>query len=201
MVIGITGGYCTGKSQVARIFSKFGAEVIDLDKLAHKTLEPHTKIYKKIIKEFGKDILVSNRINHFLLAQKVFDNKKRLAKLNSIIHPVVVKQMLGLRKKFSKKNKVIVVEAPLLFEAGLKKYFDYIVVVKTDKDTQIRRAIKKTGFSREDVLRRINSQWPIGRKISQADFVIDNSKNIIGTNRQVREIWEMITWRLKWREQ
>ena len=190
MVIGITGGFCTGKSKVASIFRKFGARVIDLDKLAHTVLKPETKSFKKIIKEFGGDILVRSRIDRSLLAQKVFGNKRRVAKLNSIIHPLVIKDMLSLLEKFSKKYKIIVVEAPLLFEAGMEKYFDHIIVVKTNRKTQINRAIKKTGLRKVDVLKRINSQWPIGRKIKQADFIIDNNGSIDRVRKQTKRIWQ-----------
>lgn len=188
MVIGITGGYCTGKTQAGRIFRKFGAKIIDLDRLAHRTLKPKTKTFEKIVKEFGRDILVNNRIDRLLLAYEVFNHKKKLAKLNSIIHPIVIRQMDSLVRKFNNKYKIIIVEAPLLFEAGLKNYFDYIAVVKTDKKTQIERAIQKTGLTKKDVLRRINSQMPIKKKLAYADFVIDNSGSIRKTSKQVENI-------------
>lgn len=190
MVIGITGGFCTGKSVVVKIFKGFGAKIIYLDKLAHTALKPGSKSFRKIIKEFGKNILVSDHIDRSLLAREVFGNRKRLAKLNSIIHPIVIKHMLGLIKKFKHSYKIIAVEAPLLFEAGIKDYFDYIIVVKTNKKTQIKRAIIKTGLSKKDILKRINSQWPLKRKIKQADFVIDNSKSIKETRRQTKKIWD-----------
>jgi len=190
MVIGITGGFCTGKSEVTHAFKKLGAKIIDLDKLAHTTLRPGTESFRKIIKEFTEDILINRRIDRPLLAQKVFMNKKRLNKLNSIIHPIVIRQMLGLLKRFSKKYKIIVVDVPLLFEVGIKKYFDYIIVVKANKKIQMKRAMKKTGLSKIDILRRINSQWPIAKKIKHANFVIDNNDSIMSTRRQTKNIWE-----------
>jgi len=190
MVIGITGSFCTGKSKVASIFRELGAGVIDLDKLAHRALKPKSKSFKEVVKEFGRDILVNKRIDRLILAGKVFGNKKRITKLNSIIHPVVIKDMLNLLKSSSKRYKIIAIEAPLLFEAGLKKYFDYIIVVKADKNIQIRRAMRKTRISKANVLKRINSQWPIGRKVKLADFIIDNSGSINKTRRQIKEIWE-----------
>ncbi|MBL7197466.1 MAG: dephospho-CoA kinase [Candidatus Omnitrophica bacterium] len=192
MVIGITGSFCTGKSEVAHIFKELGAKIIDLDKLAHATLRSETESFRKIIKEFTEDILVNRRIDRPLLAQKVFMSKKRLNKLNSIIHPIVIRQMLGLLKRFSKRYKIIVVDVPLLFEAGMKRYFDYIIVVKANKKIQMKRAMKKTGLSKIDILRRINSQWPIAKKIKHANFVIDNSGSIRKTQRQVKEIWEKV---------
>ncbi len=189
MVIGITGGYCTGKSEVARIFRGLGAKIIDLDKLAHLALERGTQSYKKIIKTFGKDVLINNNISRLLLAKKVFGNKKRVSKLNSIIHPIVIKQMLSLVKKLKKSSKVIAVEAPLLFEAGIARYFDYVVVVRANQKNQLTRAARKTGQSKSDILKRINSQWPLKRKTARADFIIDNNRSIKETSKQVKEIW------------
>lgn len=188
MIIGVTGGFCTGKSSVAKIFKSFGAKVIDLDKLAHKALKRDTKSFDKIVKEFGKDILVNNAISRSRLAKKVFGNKKRLAKLNSIVHPTVISQMQGLIDKFDRSG-AVVVEAPLLFEARLENYFDYIIVVKTNKDTEIKRAVKKLGLSRAEVLKRIGSQIPLAKKIKMADLVIDNEGPINNTHKQAGLIW------------
>ncbi len=196
MIIGVTGGFCTGKSRVTKIFEGLGAKAIDLDRLAHKALKRGTKSFHKIIKEFGKDILVNNAIGRPLLAKKVFDDKKKLAKLNSIVHPVVISQMQKLIKRFKKNN--VVVEAPLLFEAHLRNYFDYIVVVRANKDTQIERAMKNSGLNRKDILKRMNSQMPLAKKVAMADFVIDNSGSIKNTYKQARKIWQ---GRKKWKEQ
>jgi dephospho-CoA kinase len=124
------------------------------------------------------------------LAKKVFTDNKKLAKLNSIVHPVVIKQMQGLIKKA--KGRDIVVEVPLLFEAGLRNYFDYIVVVKANKQTQIKRAMKNKGLNRIDVLRRINSQMPLSQKVKMADFVIDNEGAVKNTYKQAKQIWQII---------
>jgi dephospho-CoA kinase len=190
MVIGVTGGFCTGKTKITEIFQAFGAKVIDLDVLAHKALERGTKSFRRIIQEFGKDILVNDAISRPLLAKKVFTDNKKLAKLNSIVHPVVIKQMQGLIKKA--KGRDIVVEVPLLFEAGLRNYFDYIVVVKANKQTQIKRAMKNKGLNRIDVLRRINSQMPLSQKVKMADFVIDNEGVVKNTYKQAKQIWQII---------
>lgn len=189
MVIGVTGGFCTGKSKVAGFFREFGAKVIDLDKLAHKALKRGTKSCNQIIKQFGSGILVNNNIDRRLLAKKVFGNKRNLIKLNSIVHPIVINEMRGLINKSARSHKAVVVEAPLLFEASLKDYFNYIVVVKTDKDTQIKRSIRKTGLKRQDALKRINSQLTLSRKIKMADFVVDNNGSFNNTYKQVKEIW------------
>jgi len=188
MVIGITGSFCSGKSLVAKIFKENRAMLIDLDKLAHKYLKLRTATANKIIKEFGKGVVGNNYINRQRLASVVFGNKTKLEKLNKIIHPCVIKDMLGLINKYENKYEFLVVEAPLLFEAGLKKYFDYIIVVKAKRDAQVRRAQNKFRLKKEDVLRRISKQWPLVRKMRQADFIIDNNGSIRATRNQVKNI-------------
>jgi dephospho-CoA kinase len=190
MVIGVTGGYCTGKSEITQNLKHLGAKVIDLDDLAHSTLAENTATFRKIVKEFGKDILENRRINRCLLAGKVFGDRKKLDKLNSIIHPVVIKQMHECINRFRKKYKAIVVEAPLLFEAGLKKYFDYVILVKASKKNQLARAEKRNGLDRAEILRRIDSQWPLAKKVAGADFVIDNNKPIKEVHRQIKSVWD-----------
>jgi dephospho-CoA kinase len=193
MVIGVTGGFCTGKSTVTKAFEQLGAKIIDLDKIAHLALKPNTATYKNIVKEFGSGILAGRLIDRSLLANKVFSNRSKLAKLNSIIHPVVIKHMLIIIKRTNKEKYVIAVEAPLLFEAGLGKYFDSIIVVKTNRKNQISRATRKTGLSRKLVFDRIHSQWPLQRKIKEADFVIDNNKSAKHTHEQAESIWDRLS--------
>lgn len=188
IVIGLTGGYHTGKSTVARFFEKDGAGVIDLDELAHKALRPSSAQFKKIVKEFGEDIVVGNQIDRLCLARKVFGNKRRLAQLNAIIHPFVEREMVRRIQSLSEKSSYIVVEAPLLFEAGLQKYFDYIVVVAANKKQQIERAKKSTYLKRADIVKRIDSQCALARKIVNADFVVDNNDSRSTTQRQVQAI-------------
>ena len=195
MVIGITGGFCTGKTEVVRHFKALGAKVIDLDKLAHSALTPGTRIFKKVVNDFGRDILKYNRIDRALFAAKVFGNKDRLKRLNSIIHPVVIEQMIGLIKKWQKGSKAIVVEVPLLFEVGLRKYFDYVIVVKASKKNQIIRAKRKAGFGKSETLKRINSQWPLKRKMAKADFVIDGNMSIKEVKKQAEKIWNSLVAR------
>lgn len=188
MIIGITGSFCSGKSLVAKVFKDNGAKVVDLDKLAHNYLKLNTATAKQIVKAFGKGIVVGGRIDRQRLASVVFGNKIKLKRLNSIIHPQVIKDMLRLIKKHRQGYKIVVVEAPLLFEAGLKKYFDYIFVVKTRKGVQIKRAQSKFRLKRADILKRISNQWPLAKKLCQADFIIDNNGSVGATRSRVKKI-------------
>jgi len=187
MIIGITGSFGSGKTTVAGMFKSFGVEVIDVDKIAHRIIKPRSKIYKKIISAFGKDILKNNKtIDRHKLAQIVFNNKNLLKKINRIMHPEII-GMIKNRIKTSR-SKLIILDTPLLIEAGLKDRVDKLIVVKVDRRHQIQRLLNKTSLTRAEILRRIKAQISLRDKVRLADFVIDNSGTIDDTERQVKKI-------------
>jgi dephospho-CoA kinase len=122
------------------------------------------------------------------LAGIVFDNKGLLKKLNKIIHPEVIRIIRNKIKK--SKSKIIVLDAPLLLEAGLRRMVDKLIVVKIKRAEQLERIKRKFSFSREDMLKRIKHQMPLQLKVRLADFVIDNSGTIKETEQQVKEVWK-----------
>ena len=179
MMIGITGGFGSGKTTVSHIFKKYGFEVINVDKLYHNIYRKNNSLKNKIKKEFGT-------LNRDQIKKVVFNNSKKLKKLNKITHPVIIKEIEKLIK--NNKNKIIIVDVPLLFEAKIQNIFDKIVVVKCDKKTQIKRLLKKKKYSKKEIENIIKSQMPLNKKIEYADFVVDNSKMIKETDKQVRDI-------------
>ena len=191
IILGLTGSFGSGKTTVARIFRSLGAKIIDADRIAHRLIKPRTKIYKKIINTFDRDILKKNRaIDRDKLAEVVFNNKYLLKKLNSIVHPEVIR---AIKKKIeTSSGRVIVLDAPLLIEAGLQNLVDKLIVVTITREKQIERISKKTGFSRQDILKRIEAQIPQNVKSRFANFIIDNNGAIYQTKRQVKEIWKKL---------
>jgi dephospho-CoA kinase len=188
MIIGITGSFATGKSTVARFFKELGAEVIDADIIAHKAIRSGTAAHELIVSCFGKNILTKKRkIDRKKLGKIVFDNQKLLKKLSNIVHPRVIKEMKGRLNEAQ--SRVIVIDAPLLIETGFSALVDFLVVARVSRQTQIKRAMRKSGLSREDVLKRIKSQISLSRKIKMADFIIDNNGPKSQTKKQVKDIW------------
>ncbi|MCM8799393.1 MAG: dephospho-CoA kinase [Candidatus Omnitrophica bacterium] len=176
MVIGITGSFGTGKSTVAKIFKSLGAKLIDADKIAHEFVSPYRR------REL-KDI--------------VFKKKAYLELICKILHPLIISKIKKELKKLNPKKNIIVIDAPLLIETGLDRIVDYLVVVKTKRSIQIERIKKKTGLKEKDILRRIRFQIPLKKKVSLADFVIDNNSSIPNTKKQIIKIWEKITKNLR----
>ncbi len=192
LIVGVTGSFGTGKSTVAGFFKKQGARVFDADKIAHEALSVR---YKKIVKIFGKGILKKDKeIDRKKLAKVVFGNRELLTTLNSIVHPYVIKRIKeGVKKIRRLKTKtVVVLDVPLLIEAGLQGLVDKVIVVKAGSRQQVERCRKSYGLCRNEALARIHSQMPIRKKIRFADFVIDNSKSKERTKGEVRKIWERI---------
>jgi len=170
-LIGLTGGVATGKSTVAGIFRGLGVRTIDTDKIAHKLLEK--PIVKKIVvRLFG----TSDRKK---LARIVFNDPKKRRKLEKILHPLIFKGVKRVAKG------VVIIEVPLLFEAGWDKYFDKTIVVSCSVAVQRKRCPKK-------FLNRIKTQMPLAKKKKRADFVINNSGSKIKTKRQVKRIFDEI---------
>ncbi|MCX5705323.1 MAG: dephospho-CoA kinase [Candidatus Omnitrophica bacterium] len=197
VVIGLTGSFGSGKSTVAGIFKKGRACVIDADSLAHECLRPGSAAYKKIISIFGKGILCANKmIDRKRLGEGVFNDHRLLLKLNSIIHPEVIRRIR--RSVRAAKSGLIVLDAPLLIEAGLHKEVDKVVVVAANQNNQIKRLQRRCSLNRAGILKRINSQIPLKKKISIADFVIDNDGSLAQTKKQVDEIRRVLLWK-RWR--
>ena len=194
-VIGITGGFKSGKTTVAHILSNLGARVIDTDKLAHRALLSGTETYRRIVKGFGKRILNENdRIDRRKLARVVFNDNKKLKLLNNIIHPYVKKELKKklLEIKRDNPNAIVVVEVPLLFEAGMQQIMDKIIVVSASKNKQIERAKKDMSLSEDEIKKRIGAQMPMSKKKELADLEVDNNGSIEKTKRQIEKIWEEI---------
>jgi dephospho-CoA kinase len=192
IIIGLTGSFGSGKTTVAKILSSCGARIIDADKIARGCFNRKNKIYKRVVSVFGEGILSADKnIDRCQLGKIVFSDKKLLGKLNNIVHPEVIRIIKS--KINSVKKGVIVLDAPLLLEAGLRKMVDSLVVITISKDKQFSRLIKKTFLERADIARRIKYQIPLRVKARLADFIIDNNGSLAETRKQVKELIMKLT--------
>jgi len=191
-IIGLTGSVATGKSTVAQMMREQGAFVVDADRIVHGLMEPQTEVYGLIIAHFGAGILTENRIDRGLLADIVFadDGRTELDDLCRIIHPPVINIIKREITRLKKEGlyKLIVIDAPLLFEAGLEKEVDKVVVVKTSFCNQIERGRHVHNLNEEQMSSRINAQMPLEEKVIRADFVIDNNGTIDDTRAEVNKL-------------
>lgn len=197
IVIGLTGGFGTGKSTVAKMMLQQGAAVIDADEIVHQIMKPGTEVYASLVSYYGPEILKKNgQIDRVLLAKIVFAPcaQHKLDYLCSIIHPPVIKIIEQKLRYLKAKGscKFVVIDAPLLLETGLEKKVDKVVVVKASLHHQIKRCQAQYGLGKEQILARIKYQMPLEEKIKRADFVIDNNGSLASTQRQVKQIMSRI---------
>lgn len=193
--VGLTGGIACGKSTVAKMFADLGADIVDADAIAHELYRPGQEVLEQLVAHFGAEILKPDgELDRSKLASLVFDGG-RVAELNRIVHPAVIRQQDQWMRSLGEKNPyaVAIVEAALIFEAGVKDHFDRIMVVTCKPAQKIARFALRTGMSadaaRADVERRNKAQMPDDEKARRADFVIDNSGSVEETRHQVQRIY------------
>jgi dephospho-CoA kinase len=189
-IVGLTGGFGSGKSFVASLFKKLGAKVVDADKIGHKALSKGSSAYKRVVAAFGRKILKPDlSINRPALAKIAFANRKNLEKLNRIVHPGIISEIVK-RIRSTAKNEVLIVDAPLICETNITGLMNALIVVKASKKNQIERASRKFGMREKDVVKRMAYQMPLKKKIRYADHAVDNNGTKKETKKQVRKIWQ-----------
>ena len=191
LIVGLTGSLATGKSTVADMLRELGAKVLDADKMAHHLMRPGAPCFKSIVRSFGRGILGRGTIDRKKLASIVFNNGAALQKLEEIIHPRVIKKIKAelIRLEKAGRTQVVVIDAPLLMEAGLHRVADVIVVVKATQSQQIERAAKHLRITTSEAVRRIRAQMPLKEKVRLSDFVITNTTDLNQTRQRVQMVW------------
>lgn len=196
ILIGLTGGVATGKSTVAQMFKQCGAVVIDADALAREVVQPDKPAWRDVVRTFSKKVLNPDRtINRQALGSIVFRYPAKRRRLERIIHPRVAREQQRLTREAARKDPTAVVlyDVPLLFEAGIDKRVQKIIVVTADQQTQIARLKKRNGLSRAEALRRIRSQMPLAKKAKRADLVIDGTVSRAVGRRRVQEAFAILS--------
>jgi dephospho-CoA kinase len=193
--VGLTGGIGCGKSTVARFLEALGAKVIDADGVSRELLQPPNPVHYKVVTHFGQEILKpGGEIDRERLGSIVFADAQKLSELTSIVHPSLIARIEELAEELRSRHPrvVIVVDAALIYEAGVADRFAKIVVAWCRPEQQIERLIAKSGLSRQDALRRMASQLPAEEKRRRADYVIDCSGSLEETRAQVEALYPEI---------
>lgn len=194
IVIGLTGNIGTGKTTVCQILAKHGAKVVDADRLGHELLRPYTQTWRELVLTFSKSILKpDNEIDRRQLGEVVFNDPKALAKLNQILHPrmyqIAKERIEDWRKQGAK---VVVLEAPLLIEAGWTSLVDQIWVTAAPEAVIVERLKKYKGLDEAQVLSRLHSQLPQEEKLSQADEIISTDCSLPELEARVEKLWQKV---------
>ena len=190
MNIGITGSIACGKSTVSDYLIAKGYTIIDADKLGHIALTSDD-VKRKLAEKFGDEILENNEISREKLGKLVFGNDDNLKILNSIIHPKIKELILKLQEEHKDKN-LVFLDIALLYEANFVDLVEKVAVVYVDEDVQLERLMTRNSLSKEEAIKRIESQMSPREKAALGDFVINNSYSKEDTFQQIDEILEKL---------
>jgi len=169
--VALTGGIATGKSSVSTIFKAEGFVVIDADKIAHTVLNQAST---EVANLFGREVLCDNGINRKVLGSIVFANQQKRKALEALLHPLIYHEILKQSRVEEVKRKPYLIDIPLFFESN-RYQISRTIVVYASRTQQIERGMHRDGFSKEEILRRLNAQIEIEKKRQWATYLIDNS--------------------------
>jgi dephospho-CoA kinase len=189
---GLTGGVASGKTTVARLFKVLGARILDADHIGHELLRAPQPAYHEIVQRFGFEILDrEGEIDRKRLGALVFGDPGKLQALNALLHPRIIERIDRLAEGFRLQDPhvLVLVDAALIYEANLARWFSKIIVTWCRPEQQLERLIAKTGLSREEAQRRIAAQIAAEEKRHRADYVIDCSGNMESTQAQVAAVY------------
>ena len=199
VVAGLTGGIATGKSTVAAIFEEAGARLIDADRIAREAVRKGSPAHRDIVAHFGMDVLLGDgEIDRKRLAAIIFNNPAAQRALEHIVHPQV-KQEVDRRVALIRRqapDALIILDIPLLFEAGMQRGLDAVIVVYAPEHLQLARLMARDGLTEPEALARIRAQMPIESKRALATRVIDNAGSREQTRQQALEIYRQLAGRL-----
>ncbi|MEV5258646.1 dephospho-CoA kinase [Streptomyces anulatus] len=193
--VGLTGGIGAGKSEVSRLLVKYGAVLIDSDRIAREVVEPGTPGLAAVVEEFGPGVLTAEgTLDRPALGALVFADAGRLAALNAIVHPLVGARAAELERA-APEDAVVVHDVPLLTENGLAPLYDLVVVVDATAETQLERLVTLRGMTESDARARMAAQATRDRRRAVADLIVDNDGPLEALEPQVRTVWdELVRW-------
>ncbi|MEO8662911.1 MAG: dephospho-CoA kinase [Bryobacteraceae bacterium] len=194
--VGLTGGLATGKSFVGRLLAGLGCHLLQADQIGHELLQPAGDAFAPVVSEFGASILaLDGSIDRRRLGAEVFGNPERLAVLNSLIHPHVVKreeEWLG-EVEAADPDGIAVIEAAILVETGSFRRFQKLILTVCSEEEQVRRAMGRDHLTEDEVRDRLKRQMPLEEKRKYADYIIDTSAAKSHTEDQVKELHKLLT--------
>ena len=194
--VGLTGGIASGKSTVSRLFAERGCHVVDADRLVAQLYQPGRAGHAAIVEAYGSGVLdADGAIDRAKLADVAFRDDESIARLNALIHPIVLEEEARLASEVAaahgEADAIYMVEATLLIEAGGRERYDRIVVVDIPPEMQVARGISR-GMSEAEVRRRMDHQMSREDRLGWADYVVDNSGDLAHAEREADRVVEAL---------
>ena len=193
--VGLTGGLGSGKSTASKFFKSLGAFILDADSTAKKLIANNKKVKEELIKEFGTDIMdATSNVDKKKLARIAFQDEDHQQRLNYVVHPHI---HMAIDQCFDKtldedKHELFIVDAALIYESGYDAHLDYIIVVTAQLKHRMERAMNRNTLTRDEILKRIEFQWPEKEKTSLADFVVHNDGTEDDLKNQIVELYKKL---------
>ena len=175
--VAVTGSIGSGKSTFCNFITEAGFTVIKVDDISKKILKEDEDVRKKVIREFGKDSFINKEINKKFLSEKIFSDAINVARINSILHPKVKREVEQLIQEELKKNHLVFVEAALIYEAEMENMFDYVVLITAVSSVREKRIVTSGKLNNEEFRKRDENQIKDEEKKKRADFVFENNGN------------------------
>lgn len=198
-IVGLTGGSGTGKGTVAEIFAEYGIPSVDTDAVYHELLENDRELNLELAAAFGAGILGEDgKVNRKLLAATVFGKENTpalLHTLNQITHKYVMSETKKRLAEYANTAPAALIDAPLLFEAGLDSWCEAVIGVLADRETRIQRVMKRDGIDRAAAIRRIDAQPDDNFFRERCNIVLENNGDLAQLKEKVRKIlaaWKMV---------
>jgi len=185
----LTGGIATGKSTVATIFSSFGFEIIDADKIAHQVLDAESQKIKEL---FGAEFILDEKVNRKRLGELIFSDKGAKKRLEELLHPLIFKDIEQQSIALDQKKKTYLVDIPLYFESDRYKMIDKTIVVYVPRALQLIRLMERDKCDEATALKRIESQLDIEEKKQQSTYLIDNQGDLKALQQSCVKVKELI---------
>lgn len=191
LLVGVTGGIGSGKSLACKYFAQLGCNIYYADDIAKELYVTNPRLLKSLVRQFGKKIIGKNgNLNFFEFRKVVFSSTANQERVNRIVHPFVISEII--RQAKSSKSKLVIIEAALIFESGFNKYLDYTIEVFSTVKNRIKRIKKRNMLSVRDIRSIMKLQMPEREKIKRADFVLKNDSTPVMLRKKVKFIFTLL---------
>ncbi len=191
--IGLTGGLGSGKSTALNMFYDLGANILNADDIAKSLLQVNPTLIAKIKDVFGSDCYIDGKLQTAMLAKRAFGSTENQKRLNALTHPLLKQHLEKYLKATRTIPGVLIVEAAVLMEAGYETLFDAIILVTTDKDIRLRRAVARKTLDEDSIKKRMSLQIPETQKRAGADYIIENNGTKDELQTACEACWKQIT--------
>ncbi|HZK52249.1 MAG TPA: dephospho-CoA kinase, partial [Actinomycetota bacterium] len=190
-VAGLTGGIGSGKTTFASLLAERGAQIIDADALARDALRPDQPAWHSVVSQFGDEILQANSldIDRKRLAAIVFSEPNKLAALNAIVHPVIIKGIADHLERLANSGEIVVLDAALIAELGLEANLDALIAVTAAKDVRKQRLQGARDMDPLDIEARMEAQMDPDEVAARADIVVRNDGGLEELVREADRVW------------